>query len=400
MPSTYSDKLRLELQATGENNSTWGEIANDVFELIENSIAKVASVSMTSDANYTLTALDGTDDEARCAVLSITSTVSLTATRNVTCPTKHKVYLVYNGTSGSQSIQIKTSGGTGITIPNGKKRMVYCDGTNVVDAITDLPSGTTINNGAIYAVGGTDVAISDGGTGSGTAAGAATNLGLGTGDSPQFTGVNVGHATDTTITRASAGVIAVEGNNVLTSATGQPLDSDLTAIAALTTSAAGRSVLTIADPGEDRIIFWDDSAGGMTTLALPARLSISNTSLLLEETWVVPCSDETTALTTGTAKASFVFPWEVTMTDVGASVNTAGTGLTIDINVEGSTRLSTKLTLDSGEKTSLTAATDAVISNTTFSAGQEVTIDLDAVSGTYKGLKVWFTFRKNTPPAP
>lgn len=42
-----------------------------------------------------------------------------------------------------------------------------------------------------------------------------TNLGLGTGDSPQFTAVNIGNASDTTITRASAGVIAVEGSNVL-----------------------------------------------------------------------------------------------------------------------------------------------------------------------------------------
>jgi hypothetical protein len=42
-----------------------------------------------------------------------------------------------------------------------------------------------------------------------------TNLGLGTGDSPQFTAVNIGNATDTTVTRASAGVIAVEGSNVL-----------------------------------------------------------------------------------------------------------------------------------------------------------------------------------------
>tara|TARA_R110002126_G_scaffold10100_5_gene45469 strand:- start:267 stop:1376 length:1110 start_codon:yes stop_codon:yes gene_type:complete len=46
------------------------------------------------------------------------------------------------------------------------------------------------------------------------AATAATNLGLGTGSSPQFTGVNVGHATDTTITRASGGDLNVEGNIV------------------------------------------------------------------------------------------------------------------------------------------------------------------------------------------
>lgn len=56
--------------------------------------------------------------------------------------------------------------------------------------------------------------VANGGTGAGTAATAATNLGLGTGDSPQFAGVNVGHASDTTITRSSAGVIAVEGGVV------------------------------------------------------------------------------------------------------------------------------------------------------------------------------------------
>lgn len=54
----------------------------------------------------------------------------------------------------------------------------------------------------------------------------ATTLGLGTGNSPQFTGIELGHATDTTITRASAGVIAVEGVNILTTGT---LDSTLAA---------------------------------------------------------------------------------------------------------------------------------------------------------------------------
>lgn len=49
---------------------------------------------------------------------------------------------------------------------------------------------------------------------------ARTSLGLGTGDSPQFTAVNIGNASDTTLTRASAGVLAVGGNNILTVAGG------------------------------------------------------------------------------------------------------------------------------------------------------------------------------------
>jgi hypothetical protein len=48
----------------------------------------------------------------------------------------------------------------------------------------------------------------------------------------------------------------------------QPLDSDLTSIAALSTTAAGRSALTIADPGADRILAWDDSADTVAPIAL------------------------------------------------------------------------------------------------------------------------------------
>lgn len=48
----------------------------------------------------------------------------------------------------------------------------------------------------------------------------------------------------------------------------QPLDADLTSIAALTTTAAGRSVLTFADPNADRVMAWDDSAGSGGPIAL------------------------------------------------------------------------------------------------------------------------------------
>ena len=80
-----------------------------------------------------------------------------------------------------------------------------------------------------------------------TAAAQRTTLGVGTGDSPEFTAVNIGHASDTTITRVSAGVIAVEGVTVITTATGQPLDATLTAFAALTIAAESLTIGTGAD---------------------------------------------------------------------------------------------------------------------------------------------------------
>lgn len=59
----------------------------------------------------------------------------------------------------------------------------------------------------------------------------------------------------------------------------QPLDSDLTALAALTTNAAGRSILTLSDPNADRIAFWDDSAGSYAHLEVGSGLSLSGTTL-------------------------------------------------------------------------------------------------------------------------
>jgi len=63
-------------------------------------------------------------------------TGALTATRDVICPAVSKLYFVANTTSGAQSIVFKTSAGTGITVPNGVAMVLYCNGTNVVNAIT------------------------------------------------------------------------------------------------------------------------------------------------------------------------------------------------------------------------------------------------------------------------
>jgi hypothetical protein len=107
---------------------------------------------------------------------------------------------------------------------------------------------------------------------------------------------------------------------------------------------------------------------------------------------VIACSDETTNLTTGTAKVTFRMPYAMTLSSVRASVNTAPTGstLVVDINEGGSTILSTKLSIDASELTSTTAATAAVISDTGLADDAEITIDIDQIGSTIagKGLKV------------
>ena len=108
---------------------------------------------------------------------------------------------------------------------------------------------------------------------------------------------------------------------------------------------------------------------------------------------IIACSDEVATLTTGTAKVTFRMPYAFTITDVRASVTTAATGgtlLTVDVNESGASILSTKLTFDSSEKTTTTAATQRVISDTALADDAEITIDIDFVGSTVAGagLKV------------
>jgi hypothetical protein len=107
---------------------------------------------------------------------------------------------------------------------------------------------------------------------------------------------------------------------------------------------------------------------------------------------IVACSDETTNLTAGTAKATFRMPYAFTLTAVRASLSTAqsaGSIFTVDINEAGTTILSTKLTIDNTEKTSTTAATPVVISDSSIADDAEITIDIDQVgTAGARGLKV------------
>ena len=156
MASTYSDRLRIELMAAGDQSGTWGDTTNtNLGTLIEEAIAGLADVSMTSDTDYTLTANNGSTDEARQMILKVSSTVSLTATRNVIIPAKEKLYVVHNNTTGGQSILVKPSSGTGVTIANGSKMLIYCDATNAYKAINDVPASDL--SGA--------VGVTNGGTG-------------------------------------------------------------------------------------------------------------------------------------------------------------------------------------------------------------------------------------------
>jgi hypothetical protein len=104
------------------------------------------------------------------------------------------------------------------------------------------------------------------------------------------------------------------------------------------------------------------------------------------------CSDETTAITAGTGKVTFRMPHAMTLTGVRASLTTAQTSgniFTVDINEGGTSVISTKITIDNTEKTSTTAVTAPVISDSSLADDSEITIDVDQIGdGTAKGLKI------------
>jgi len=139
VPSTYSNNLRLELIASGEQGNTWGNTTNNnLGTLIEQAISGYRSIDTGWSSNAcTLTALNGANDQSRNMYLDIPSSVSLSAEGQLTAPTVPKVYAIRNNTSGGYAVRIKTGASTTTClIPNGATKVVVCDGTNFSEAVT------------------------------------------------------------------------------------------------------------------------------------------------------------------------------------------------------------------------------------------------------------------------
>lgn len=137
--ATYSQSLKLTLLANGEGAGTWGQTTNtNLGTLLEQAITGVQSIVMT-DADYTLSNLNGASDEARNPVLVVTGTNN--AVRDIIAPLVNKQYLVVNNTTGGYAIRIRGSSGFIVSIPNGSTVPVYCNGTNFFSAEPNYTAG-------------------------------------------------------------------------------------------------------------------------------------------------------------------------------------------------------------------------------------------------------------------
>ena len=175
MSSTWS-ALKVELQGTGDNPGSWGTLTNTNLgdAVLGEAITGSATVDFPSAADVTITLADSaTTQAARNLRLNITeSGAGVGYVGNLILGANcqiEKFYLINNTGTGAKTV--KNTSGTGISVPAGKATLVYNNGTNVVDAASYFTSLTL----------GTDLAVTDGGTGLSTLT--ANNVILGNGTS-------------------------------------------------------------------------------------------------------------------------------------------------------------------------------------------------------------------------
>ena len=193
-----------------------GGTASTLQEALENSNVATIDINLISGAKFR-------GDGSGLTNIPINGgNLNLQQVTNQDNQTTNEIIITNTGTSLSTSGAINASGNitapsfigsgpslSGLNVTNASSGTLHIarGGTGVTTGLTQLNAGN-ITSGT--------VPLARGGTGATSASTAADNLGLGTGDSPEFTGVNIGHGSDTTITRSSAGVIAVDGQTVRT----------------------------------------------------------------------------------------------------------------------------------------------------------------------------------------
>lgn len=278
----------------------------------------------------------------------------LTANMQIIVPNTLQQYWVRNTTTGAYTLTVKTAAGTGVSVVQNGAAIMYCDGTNVVEADTNNIS--------------TPISISQGGTGATTAGSALINLG-GT-----SLGIGVFTAINAAVARASLGAAASGANN------------DITSLNALTTPISvsqGGTGQTSYTNGQ--LLIGNSTGNTLTKTTLTAGTGINITngpgSITIAGTGPDTFPGAGIAYSTGTA-------W-------GTSYGTSGSGTTIALTANPAfTGVPTAPTAAAGTNTTQIATTAFVV-GTAFSAalpgqagnaGKFVTTDGTSASWSYVPL--------------
>ena len=324
MATAYTSILKLALPVQGELSGTWGDVVNDnITSMVEEAIAGRAVINTWTTNSHTLTSADGTTSESRCAMLEFTDTgTALTGDATVVCPTAAKIYICKN--DAGQKVTIKTSAGTGVAIADGQTMFVFCDGTNVVEAVTSMSSlklGTAATSVQVTAVLDEDDLVSD------SATALATQQSIKAYVDAQVTAQDLDFGGDSGTGSVDLDsqtfTIAGTANEIETSASGQTLTVGLPAAITVTTSVTTPLVQATnvnANDGSSAIAIADST--GQTTI---------NDAVLTTADINAGTIDNTTIGGTTAAAGSF------TTVDASGNITSSGQVITNTINEQTAT---------------------------------------------------------------
>ena len=286
-----------------------------------------------------------------------------------------------------------------VTDKTGSGSLVFATSPVLVTPNLGVPSSGTLTSctGLPLTTGVTGtLPVANGGTGVTTSTGSGNNV-LST--SPTLVTPILGTPQSGTLTNCTglpnAAVVGLGALATLSTVGTSQIDNDSVTFTKTQNIATARLLgRTTAGSGDIEELTASQSKSLLAIVA--ADISDLNTAVRPLESIIIALSDEVTPITVGNAKVTMRMPYAFTLTSVKASLSTASSsGIpTVDINESGTTILSTKLTIDAGEKTSTTAAVPVVISDSSLADDSEITFDIDVAGTGATGLKVTFIGRR------
>lgn len=120
----------------GASDNTWGTKNNANWQRVDDLLGDTTAKT-TTGGDTTLT-----DDEQDVAIIEISGTLASNAT--ITFDGRRGFWIVKNGTSGAFSVTFLVSGQTGITVAQGNYALIYCNGTDIVEALETTDISTLV----------------------------------------------------------------------------------------------------------------------------------------------------------------------------------------------------------------------------------------------------------------
>ena len=353
MANSTSTSLKLTVQATGENSGTWGQITNTNLLILEQAIGGYDALGITSGATLTFT--NGALSNGKNQVLKLTGTIG--GAVNVVVPDSvEKTYVIDNATSGAFTVTVKTTSGTGVTWAAADKgtKMVYSDGTNVVDtAFTDLSSDYSPQLSADLDTNSQNIIIDTAHgildensneqisfTTSGSAVNEFTIANAGTGNAPNISATGGDTNIDLNLTPKGVGRATFNGQGKIqsvaekvtttaTAATGTVAYDVLTqAVLNYTTDASGNWTLNIRGDGSNSLDSIMDTGESITIAHIVKQGSTAyyNSAVQVDGSSITPEWQGGSAPTEGNASSLDVYSYTIIKT--GSATFTALASLT------------------------------------------------------------------------